>query len=68
MAFKAGIHLIILADQLGDLPKSVRDNVPVRLTFDKFGEYKATYEFKEITSITTAPIKSSEVDKYLTEI
>jgi len=68
MAYKAGIHLIILADQLADLPKSVRDNVPVRLTFDKFGEYKATYEFKEITSVTTIAIKSSEVDKYLTEI
>jgi len=65
MAYKAGVHLIVCADQLADIPKSVRDNIPVRLTFDKFGEYKANYEFKETTPITTIPVKSSEVDKYL---
>lgn len=65
MAYRAGVHLIICADQLSDIPKSVRDNIPVRLIFDKFGEYKADFEFKEITPITTIPIKSSEAEKYL---
>jgi DNA segregation ATPase FtsK/SpoIIIE-like protein len=65
MAYKAGVHIIICADQLADIPKSVRDNVPVRLTFDKFGESKANFEFKEITPVNTIPVKSSEVDKYL---
>jgi hypothetical protein len=68
MAYKAGVHLIICADQLADIPKSVRDNIPVRLTFDKFGEYKANFEFKEITPITTIPVKGSEVDNYLKSI
>jgi DNA segregation ATPase FtsK/SpoIIIE-like protein len=68
MAFKAGVHLVILTDQPSDIPKNVRDNIPARLTFDKFGEYKANYEFKQITSITTIPVKDSEVDKFLKSI
>lgn len=68
MAYKAGVHLIVCADQLADIPKSVRGNIPVRLTFDKFGEYKANFEFKEITPITTISVKSGEVDKYLKSI
>ena len=65
---RAGIHLIICTDQLADIPKSVRDNIPVRLTFDKFGDYKANYEFKEKVSLATVPIKGREVDKYLKNI
>lgn len=65
MAFKAGVHLIIITDQLSDIPKNIRDNIPARLTFDKFGEYKANYEFKKIIPITTIPVKDGEVDTYL---
>jgi DNA segregation ATPase FtsK/SpoIIIE-like protein len=68
MAFKAGVHLVILTDQLSDIPKSVRDNIPARLTFDKYGESKANFEFKEITPINTISVKDSEVDKYLESI
>jgi hypothetical protein len=68
MAFKVGVHLVVLTDQLSDIPKIVRDNIPVRLSFDKFGEYKANFEFKEITPINTISLKDSEVDKYLESI
>lgn len=68
MAFKAGVHLVILTDQFSDIPKKIRDNIPARLTFDKFGEYKANLEFKEITPINTISVKDGEVDKYLESI
>lgn len=68
MAFKVGVHLIILTDSFTNIPKSIRENIPAKLTFDKFGENKAVYEFDKKTSVETATINPSYVDKYLSII
>ena len=68
MAFKVGVHLIILTDSFTEISKGIRDNIPAKLTFDKFGENNAIYEFDKKIPVETATIKSSEVDNYLKNI
>lgn len=68
MGAYAGIHLILVADRLGDLPKMIKDNIPARLEFNKFGENKAVFIFKEKFEIDVIPLKNKDVEKYLSNI
>ncbi len=68
LAYPVGFHLIILTDQLSMIPKMIRENIPARIHFDKYGEYKAVYEFKENIPLTTTPVNGKEVEKYLENI
>lgn len=65
MGAYAGIHLMLLGDRLGDFPKMIKDNIPARLEFDKFGENTAVFNFKERLKIEIKTIDGSEVKKYL---
>ena len=65
MAYRVGIHLIIITDRLNDLPKNLRENIPAKLTFDKFGKNKAIFEFDTKTEIDTYEINKIEKNEYL---
>lgn len=64
----AKIHLILIGDRLGDFPKSIKDNIPARLEFNKFGEPEAVFSFKEKVKISTTEISNSNIEKYLSQI
>lgn len=64
----AKIHLILIGDRLGDFPKSIKDNIPARLEFNKFGEHEAVFSFKEKIKINTTEVNNSNIEKYLSQI
>ncbi len=65
MGAYAKIHLILVGDRLGDYPKSVKDNIPAKLEFNKFGESEAIFSFKEKTKIKIHNIDDNAIDEYL---
>lgn len=68
MGAYAGIHLILTGDRLGDFPKMIKDNIPARLEFNRFGENEAVFSFKEKININIIELDSEKVNKYLTNI
>jgi len=64
----AKIHLILFGDRLGDFPKPIKDNIPARLEFNKFGEHEAVFSFKEKTKISINELKGSDIKDYLLKI
>jgi DNA segregation ATPase FtsK/SpoIIIE-like protein len=64
----ASIHLVLLADRLGDFPKMIKDNVPARLEFDKFGENTAIFSFKTKIKIKVSEVEKNELKNYLSKI
>lgn len=58
--FKYKINLILLTNYPSDIPKSIRDNIPAKLEFAKFGEYEAVYKFKEKIKLKTQKLSKSE--------
>lgn len=64
----AGIHLILIGDRLGDFPKAIKDNIPARLEFNKFGEPEAVFSFKEKVKIGITEVNNSNIEKYLSQI
>lgn len=65
MGAYAGIHLMLIGDRLGDFPKMIKDNIPARLEFDKFGENQAVFSFKEKSKIEISLLEDLEINKYL---
>lgn len=61
----AGIHLILTGDRLGDFPKMIKDNIPARLEFDKFGENTAVFIFKDKLKIEINLLEDLKIKKYL---
>jgi DNA segregation ATPase FtsK/SpoIIIE-like protein len=68
MGAYADIHLILLGDRLGDFPKMIKDNVPARLEFDKFGENTAVFSFKEKHKINLVKINNHEFVDYISKL
>lgn len=68
MGAYAGIHLILVGDRLGDFSKMIKDNIPARLEFDKFGENEAVFSFKEKTKIQIQDIDNNEIVQYLSNL
>ncbi len=64
MGAYAKIHLILFGDRLGDVPKMIKDNIPAKLEFNKFGDNEAIFVFKEKTKIKITDIKDLELKKY----
>jgi len=65
MGAYAGIHLILTGDRLGDFPKMIKDNIPARLEFNKFGENEAVFSFKERVNIKIEELDNASIKKYL---
>ncbi len=65
MGAYAGIHLILTGDRLGDFPKMIKDNIPARLEFDKFGENEAIFSFKEKLKIEISLLEDLKIKRYL---
>lgn len=63
-----GIHMIIINDSVKDIPRQIRDNIPARLEFNKFGENKAIFVFKEKSEIEIAKVTDKEVKGYLNKL
>jgi len=68
MGAYASIHLVLLGDRLGDFSKMIKDNIPARLEFNKFGENEAVFSFKEKVNINIIELDSEKINKYLTNI
>lgn len=68
MGAYAKIHLILVGDRLGDFSKMIKDNVPAKLEFNKYGENKAIFIFKERFEIDVTPLTFKDVEKYLSNI
>lgn len=68
MGAYAGIHLILTGDRLGDFPKMIKDNIPARLEFDKFGENEAVFSFKTKIKIKVSEVEKNELKNYLNKI
>lgn len=68
MGAYAGIHLILIGDRLGDFPKAIKDNIPAKLEFNKFGEPEALFIFKEKTKVSINELKGSDIKDYLLKI
>ncbi|MBP9759107.1 hypothetical protein KBD45_05410 [Candidatus Dojkabacteria bacterium] len=67
MGAYAKIHLILAGDRLGDFPKMIKDNIPAKLEFNKYGESEAIFSFKEKTKIKINEISNSDIAKYLSQ-
>lgn len=65
MGAYAKIHLILVGDRLGDFPKSIKDNIPARLEFNKFGENEAVFSFKEKAKVSITELNTQKVNNYL---
>lgn len=65
MGAYAGIHLILFGDRLGDFPKRFKDNIPVRLEFNKYGENEAVFSFKNKISVKIEELDNTKIKKYL---
>lgn len=68
MGAYAKIHLVLVSDRLGDFSKMIKDNIPARLEFNKFGENETIFNFKEKININIIELDSEKVNKYLTNI
>lgn len=68
MGAYAGIHLILVGDRLGDFPKSIKDNIPAKLEFNKYGETEAVFSFREKTNIKIVEPDDNIISKYLGNI
>ncbi|WKZ25891.1 MAG: DNA translocase FtsK [bacterium] len=68
MGAYAKIHLILLGDRLGDFPKQIKDNIPARLEFSKFGEAEAVFSFKEKIKIRITELDKVKVIDYLANL
>lgn len=68
MGAYAGIHLILTGDRLGDFPKMIKDNIPARLEFNKFGEPEAIFIFKDKTNIKLETLGDTKIKEYLDNI
>lgn len=65
MGAYAKIHLILATNRLGDVPKMIKDNIPAKLEFNKFGENEAVFIFKEKIKISINILNNNEIKKYL---
>jgi DNA segregation ATPase FtsK/SpoIIIE-like protein len=65
MGAYAGIHLILTGDRLGDFPKMIKDNIPARLEFNKFGEHEAIFTFNNKGNIKLDVLDKNKIEKYL---
>ena len=65
MGAYAGIHLMLTGDRLGDFPKMIKDNIPAKLDFDRYGEPVAVFSFKNKKNIKLSIFNERKVDKYL---
>lgn len=65
MGAYAKIHLILVTDRLGDIPKMIKDNIPARLEFNKFSERKANFEFKRKEEFEFNVLDNETITKYL---
>ncbi len=68
MGAYAKIHLILAGDRLGDFPKMIKDNIPARLDFNKYGESEAVFSFKEKMKINVTELDNKKIGKYLEDI
>lgn len=68
MGSYAKIHLILVGDRLGDYSKMIKDNIPARLEFNKYGENEAVFSFREKSKIKINEINNSDIAKYLSLI
>lgn len=68
MGAYAKINLILAGDRLGDFPKMIKDNIPAKLEFNRYGESEAIFSFKEKTKIKINEISNSDIAKYLSQI
>lgn len=68
MGAYAKIHLILVGDRLGDFPKSIKDNIPARLEFNKFGENEANFDFNRKEKIEFKALNSGAVTEYLNSL
>jgi DNA segregation ATPase FtsK/SpoIIIE-like protein len=68
MGAYAGIHLILTGDRLGDFPKMIKDNIPARLEFNKFGENEAIFSFKNKISVKIEELDNTKIKKYLKKL
>lgn len=65
MGAYAKIHLILVTDRLGDIPKMIKDNIPAKLEFNKFGDNEAVFIFKEKIKISINIPDNTKVKQYL---
>ncbi|HCR35716.1 hypothetical protein A2130_02835 [Candidatus Woesebacteria bacterium GWC2_33_12] len=65
MGAYAKIHLILIADRLGDITKMIKDNIPALLEFDKFGAKNAIFSFKNKKEIEINLVSDLDLNKYL---
>lgn len=65
MGAYAKIHLILVTDRLGDIPKMIKDNIPAKLEFNKFGDNEAVFIFKEKIKININILDDNKIKQYL---
>lgn len=65
MGAYAKIHLILVGDRLGDFPKSIKDNIPAKLEFNKYGENEAVLSFKEKLKLRITELDQGKITNYL---
>lgn len=65
---KVSIHIILIADSIKDIPRAIRDNIPARLEFNKFGENEAVFSFKERININITELEPKEISNYLSKM
>lgn len=68
MGSYAKIHLILVGDRLGDFSKMIKDNVPARLEFNKYGENKVVFIFKERFEIDITDLDNKKISNYLANL
>lgn len=62
---KVGIHIVLVADNIKDIPRSIRDNIPARLNFLAAGENIAKFDFKAHLILNTFVLENKRVRSYL---